>query len=68
MQPDVFTGDWASNSIRQIRVVFGFVLESDWGHHDDISTFIEFLIFEQMANPDVKVEWRMPEAKPVYKR
>lgn len=48
----------------QIGVVLGFVLEFDWGRQDNISTFIELLNFEKMANPEVKVEWRIQEAKP----
>ena len=43
-------------------------VESDWGYRDNISSFIEFLNLEKMANPEVKVEWRMPEAKPDYWR
>ena len=43
-------------------------MEFDWGHHDDISAFLKFLKFEQKANPDVKVEWKMADAKPDYWR
>ena len=50
--------------MRQMRVVFGFVPEPDRGHHNDISSFIEFLNVNWMANPEVKVEWRIQEAKP----
>jgi hypothetical protein len=43
-------------------------MEFDWGHHDDISAFLKFLNFEQMANPEVKIKWRMSDAKPDYWR
>lgn len=68
MQPDVFTGDWPGNSVGQIGVVFGFVQESDRGHHDHISSFIESLNFEKMTNPETKVESRMQEVRPDYWR
>ena len=43
-------------------------MEFDWGHHDDITAFLKFLNFEQMANPEVKIEWQMADAKPDYWR
>ena len=39
--------------MRQMRVVFGFVPEPDRGHHNDISSFIEFLNVDKMANQEV---------------